>query len=59
MSGIVAFVKGAWKAVAAAASPAVAALVTDLANVVSERVSIIVGSAVAALLVYLVPNQES
>lgn len=52
------FIKGAWKAVVAAASPLVSALVLDLLEVLEPQVTAIVTAVVGALFVYLVPNQE-
>jgi hypothetical protein len=53
------FIKGAWKAVAAAAAPFIAAVVNDGTEVVFTNGELATQAAVAALLVYLIPNRQS
>lgn len=56
---MIARIRGAWKAVVAAATPPVVQLVADVADLAQAQVPVIVTAAVSALLVYLVPNQET
>jgi hypothetical protein len=53
------WLKGAWKAVAAAASPFVAALAANISDEIQGAAATITTAAVAALLVYVVPNKPS
>jgi hypothetical protein len=52
------FIKGAAKAVAAAAGPLVVTLVNHLADVVEAQAAGIGSAIVTALLVYVVPNRS-
>lgn len=53
------WLKGAWKAVAAAASPFVAVLVANISDEIQGAAATITTAAVGALLVYIVPNKPS
>lgn len=57
LNSFVVFVKGAWKAVVAAATPIVLDIFNQLTDVAEVQLPILVTAVTTALVVYFVPNK--